>query len=52
MTYMLPPSKRKKISEAEKIDVDIANTVKKVNGDDSGTVDDHKDEKSRFVLLS
>ena len=47
--YMLPPSKRKKIAEAERVDIDD-DDVKEVNGDDS--VDDHKEDKSRSVYIS
>ena len=44
---MLPPSKRKKVAEAERIEtIDLDDDdVKEVNGDD-----DHKDKKSRLVL--
>ena len=47
--YMLPPSKRKKIAEAERVDIDD-DDVKEVNGDDS--VDDHKEDKSRSVYIN
>ena len=44
---MLPPSKRKKVAEAERVEtIDLDDDdVKEVNGDD-----DHKDKKSRLVL--